>query len=106
MLNFLRKLRRNEMNRSKYLKYAVSEIFLVVIGILVALGINNLNTKRIKSQELSKYYQNHNQLNLRRKTKKRFSPCTLYKDGHGHSLKTLLSTIILREKMIMNFKLS
>lgn len=57
MINFLRKLRRNEMNRSKYLKYAVSEIFLVVIGILVALGINNLNTKRIKSQELSKYYK-------------------------------------------------
>ena len=39
------------------MKYAVGEIFLVVIGILVALGINNLNTKRIKSQELSKYYQ-------------------------------------------------
>lgn len=57
MLNFLRKFRRKEMN-GKYLKYAVSEIFLVVIGILVALGINNLNTKRIKSQELSKYYEN------------------------------------------------
>lgn len=56
MLNFLRKLRREEM-KGKYLKYAVSEIFLVVIGILVALGINNLNTKRIKSQELSKYYK-------------------------------------------------
>lgn len=42
MLNFLRKLRRNNMN-SKYLKYAIGEIFLVVIGILIALSINNWN---------------------------------------------------------------
>lgn len=42
MLNFLRNLRRNNMN-SKYLKYAFGEIVLVVIGILIALWINNLN---------------------------------------------------------------
>ena len=45
MLNFLRKLRRNNMS-SKYLKYAVGEIVLVVIGILIALSINNWNEKR------------------------------------------------------------
>lgn len=43
MLNFLRKLRRKEMNRSRYLKYAIGEIFLVVIGILIALSISNWN---------------------------------------------------------------
>lgn len=42
MLNFLRNLRRNEMN-SKYLRYAVGEIVLVVAGILIALSINNWN---------------------------------------------------------------
>lgn len=42
MLNFLRRLRRNNMN-SKYLKYALGEIVLVVIGILIALSINNAN---------------------------------------------------------------
>jgi len=31
---------------AKYLKYAVGEIFLVVIGILIALSINNWNEKR------------------------------------------------------------
>lgn len=36
-----------EKNKSsKYLKYAIGEILLVVIGILIALWINNLNDKR------------------------------------------------------------
>jgi len=48
MLNFLRKLRRKEMNQNsgRYLKYAFGEIFLVVIGILIALSINNWNEVR------------------------------------------------------------
>ena len=33
--------------KSKYLKYALGEILLVVIGILIALQINNWNQKRI-----------------------------------------------------------
>jgi len=35
----------------KYLKYAIGEIVLVVIGILIALQINNWNTERIQSIE-------------------------------------------------------
>ena len=52
MLNFLRKLRRpatagkQEMKRGHYLKYALGEIILVVIGILIALSINNWNEGR------------------------------------------------------------
>lgn len=42
MLNFLRNLRRNKVN-SKYLKYALGEILLVMIGILLALQVNNWN---------------------------------------------------------------
>ena len=52
MLNFLRKLRRNNIN-GKYLKYAIGEIILVVIGILIALGINTWNENRKDQQYLS-----------------------------------------------------
>ena len=39
-----------EQNKTgKYLKYAIGEIALVVIGILIALSINNWNQKRINS---------------------------------------------------------
>lgn len=46
MLKFFRKIRFNLMDTgktSKYLKYAMGEIILVVIGILIALQINNWN---------------------------------------------------------------
>ena len=36
---------------SKYLKYAIGEILLVVIGILIALQINNWNQNRISKLE-------------------------------------------------------
>ncbi|SER09478.1 hypothetical protein SAMN05421824_3003 [Hyunsoonleella jejuensis] len=46
MIKFFRKIRQkllSENKFSKYLIYAVGEIILVVIGILIALGINNWN---------------------------------------------------------------
>ena len=49
MLNFLRKLRRNNMD-SKYLKYAIGEIFLVIIGILIALAVTDWNQGRLDTQ--------------------------------------------------------
>ena len=48
MIKFFRKIRRNllrEGKAGKYLKYAIGEIVLVVIGILIALWVNNLNIK-------------------------------------------------------------
>ena len=39
-----------EKNRTgKYLKYAIGEIVLVVLGILIALQINNWNNQRIEN---------------------------------------------------------
>jgi len=40
---------------SKYLKYAIGEIILVVIGILIALSINNWNEKRKTNNQLQGY---------------------------------------------------
>ncbi|MDH3246146.1 MAG: DUF6090 family protein [Saprospiraceae bacterium] len=53
MLTFLRRIRRSllESGRVKsYLLYAIGEIALVVIGILIALQINNWNEGRINDQ--------------------------------------------------------
>ena len=56
MIKFFRKIRYNLMEQNKkgkYLKYAIGEIILVVIGILIALQINNWNENRkLKTQEI------------------------------------------------------
>ena len=49
MIKFFRNIRQNLLNEgktTKYLKYAIGEIILVVIGILIALSINNWNENR------------------------------------------------------------
>jgi hypothetical protein len=49
MIKFFRKIRQNllmENKTGKYFKYAIGEIILVVIGILIALQINNWNENR------------------------------------------------------------
>jgi hypothetical protein len=40
----------NQVSTGKYLKYALGEILLVMIGILLALQVNNWNTRRIDKQ--------------------------------------------------------
>jgi hypothetical protein len=53
MIKFFRKKRYDLMekkNTGKYFKYAFGEIVLVVIGILIALSINNWNTNRLNNQ--------------------------------------------------------
>ncbi|MBW2937136.1 hypothetical protein KXJ69_03400 [Aureisphaera sp. CAU 1614] len=56
MIKFFRKIRQkllSENKFSKYLLYAIGEIVLVVIGILIALQINNLNEEK-KNREFEK----------------------------------------------------
>jgi len=53
MIKFFRKIRYDLMEKNKtgkYLKYAIGEIVLVVIGILIALQINNWNENRKKEK--------------------------------------------------------
>ena len=54
MIKFFRKIRQNllsEGKTGKYFKYAIGEIVLVVIGILLALQINSWNQQRIEDKK-------------------------------------------------------
>lgn len=73
MTKIFRKIRQNYLSNRKtlkYFKYAIGEIILVVIGILIALQINNWNEERkdslkenlILKQLKSEYQSNLNQL--------------------------------------------
>jgi len=58
MIKFFRKIRYQllgEGKTGKYLKYAIGEILLVVIGILIALSINNWNIHQIEQNEERNY---------------------------------------------------
>lgn len=70
MIKFFRHLRRDHSEKNKtgkYIKYAIGEIILVVIGILIALQINNFNNtskQRSIEQEYLKSLQNEFKTNL------------------------------------------
>ena len=58
MIKFFRTIRQNFLNQgktSKYLKYAIGEIVLVVIGILIALSINNWNQKNSQQETVKSF---------------------------------------------------
>jgi hypothetical protein len=60
MITFFRKIRKqlaNENSFINYSKYAIGEILLVVIGILIALSINNWNEQRKQKATLSRIYR-------------------------------------------------
>lgn len=76
MINFFRKIRKQLADDNKpiqYMRYAIGEILLVVIGILIALQVNNWNEDRkdvsevniIKSNLSNDFFQNRNVLKLR-----------------------------------------
>lgn len=61
MIKFFRSIRQNllQENRiSKYAMYAVGEIFLVMIGILLALQFNNWNTEKSNEAKATWYLEN------------------------------------------------
>ena len=58
MIKFFRRIRQrllSENKISKYLLYAIGEIVLVVIGILIALAINNSNQRRVIEEKEQVY---------------------------------------------------
>ena len=72
-------------NTGKYFKYAIGEIILVVIGILIALQINNWNEEKKGRIELNQYLSS-------------------LKDNINSDLKVLDSLIIKRETIVANCK--
>ncbi len=61
MIKLFRNIRQNLLNEgktSKYIKYAIGEIILVVIGILIALSINNWNDQRKQNTKEIAYLKN------------------------------------------------
>lgn len=60
MINFFRRIRRkliDEENLKKYFFYGIGETLLVVLGILIALQINNWNSKQIDKIKESAYIE-------------------------------------------------
>lgn len=58
MIRFFRKIRQKVFSHNdfrKYLFYAIGEIILVVIGILIALQVNNWNLDRINKNRVKQY---------------------------------------------------
>jgi hypothetical protein len=61
MIHYFRIVRKqllSDKKFSKYALYALGEIFLVVVGILIALQINNWNNQKIERKEELKTYRN------------------------------------------------
>lgn len=64
MIKFFRNIRHDLLNKGqtgKYIKYAIGEIVLVVIGILIALSINNCNDEQSKRKAELIFYRNTKQ---------------------------------------------
>lgn len=60
MIKFFRKIRQKllvENRFNKYMLYAIGEIVLVVIGILIALQINNWNEQATEKSKINNYYK-------------------------------------------------
>ena len=92
MIKFFRKIRYDLMEKNKtgkYFKYAIGEIVLVVIGILIALQINNLNNnKQLRNieQEYLLSLQSEFKTNL-----KKINDCILENENLINSTEVMLS---------------
>ena len=56
-MKFFRPHRENPTSNVNYIKYAVGEVILVVIGILIALQVNNFNETRIEKKAMKDYFE-------------------------------------------------
>lgn len=101
MIKFFRKIRYNLMEQNKtgkYLKYAIGEIVLVVVGILIALSINNWNQKRIafyEEQVLLKILKND--------FENRLSELEQLNEGRKDGIKALEELMSLTNNLPVNY---
>ena len=84
MIKFFRKIRYDLMEKNKtgkYFKYAIGEFLLVVIGILVALQINNWNeNKQAQTRVDSRLINMTNDIESDIEEMKRYSPSSQRQD--------------------------
>ena len=98
MLTFLRKIRKSLIESGsarKYILYAIGEILLVMIGILLALQVNNWNEwrkDRIVEQELLHEVRNNIQMNVAR-----IEDLHEFQKGCAKSCKTILDVMERRQ---------
>ena len=89
MIKFFRNIRKNlltEGKTTKYFKYAVGEIILVVIGILIALQINNWNENKRYKKEIRTKIQAV-LLDMRQNDRTKPS-CQVHYTNHGIGIKS------------------
>jgi hypothetical protein len=105
MIKFFRKIRQNllsEGKTGKYLKYAIGEIILVVIGILIALSINNWNDQR--NQKLAQTQQLKSIKSELILGQKNLDIILQRIDMHSNNIDSLI--IMMRDSMPNSFKVS
>lgn len=91
MINLYRKIRKNLVSKNKttkYIKYAVGEIALVMIGILLAMQINNWNQNRLHKNEFNNILETISQ-DLKRDTLVADNIIKYYKIIETNSLKII-----------------
>jgi len=101
MIKFFRKIRQNMLTENKtgmYFKYAFGEIILVVIGILIALSINNWNEER-KVENMGKVYIEEVYLDLKTETSN-LNEIILSLSSQYDATEKVLSVIESNEKFI------
>jgi hypothetical protein len=104
MIKFFRKIRYELMEKNKtgkYLKYAVGEIVLVVIGILIALSINNLN-ETLKQKETTNSIYSIVKEDLNNDISEIDSFLKDYNEVIKPSFKTVLETNLTKEDWLKN----
>ncbi|OIQ26932.1 MAG: hypothetical protein BM564_13590 [Bacteroidetes bacterium MedPE-SWsnd-G2] len=101
MIKFFRKIRQDLLSKGKtgkYFKYAVGEIVLVVIGILIALQINNWNTQRVQEIDVENYL-------IRLKTEYEYNierANYLIRDVEEHSIEVQLNLVDSVKNIFLN----
>lgn len=95
MLKFLKSIRKDKLSKGKtadYLTYAIGEVVLVVIGILLAVQINNWNEDRKVKRELTNIFKTI-QSDLQRDTTVANSVIRLYDTIESNSNKVIRKEI-------------
>jgi len=111
MLRFFRRIRKELLDRgttSKYLIYAVGEIMLVMIGILLALQVNNWNdNKKQRAREVEIIHEIRDDLNITKNDIKR--AIQIHRDAIK-SMQTIKSAILeenpIDDKIILDIQKS